>query len=540
MFNNLKILISFVLVGLLIGCTDWNIDPEDIETPDPVTVTITAVTDSSVTINWTESLDSKFLSYTVYYDKTSPVDTIAANAVDTIFLKQDTHKTITGLQANKQYFFRVSVNSTLGSASFSAEVDTTTFESIADKKLALSVNKDKTKENSISLSWTKNWEDQYDGNDYLVYYGFTPNVDSSSLNCDTTSLDTIVIDSLESDTAYFFKVYQIRNGVPSAGSNVVSDTTTKGEPSAVKLISKDAGNNHIKLSWSTSIDTSDFKRYFVVLNTVTAVDTFSRYDSNSVNLFPINLIDSTTIEIDSIDTNALSMSTLYWYSIYVEDSAGNVTPTAPDSITTDDGIADPVELSIDSVTNTSAVLIWTKNIDADFSQYLIYYGTTDSVTEDDSLKATIVNKETTSYKITGLDSLTKFWFKVFVKSTYGIATPSNEVVNYPVILYSNLDTIINEADSTDTSYTVNLIWQGGDDYNSDSFKKYVVCRSESSFNSVLSGDKKAEITDIESYDYLDTTVIKNKTYHYRIYHQSLDSEGYLVNQFSNEVVVEVQ
>lgn len=543
MLSNFKILISLILLGLLIGCTDWNIDPQDIETPDPVTVSITAVTDTSVTIKWTESLDSKFLSYTVYYNKVSPVDTTAANCVDTIYLKQDTHKTINGLTPKTPYFFRVGVNSTLGSASFSEEVDTTTFESIADKKLILDEvdSTDDVHETSVHLKWTKNWDDGFGKGNYVIYYNLTNSVDTNSILFDTVDTDTITVNSLLRDTTYYFKVYQLRNGVPSAGSNIVSAKTTKGEPQAIKVNTKKAGNNSITLSWSPSTEL-DFNRYFVVMDVNTAVDTFSRYDSTKSNVY---VVDSnlTTITIDSIFGSPLEMNQLYWFSVYVEDTSLLVTPTAPDSITTDDGIADPVEISIGSVTNTSVVLNWTKNSDADFSKYLIYMGTTDSVTDGDSLIDSISNKETTSYPITGLDSLTKYWFKVYVKSTYGIATSSNEVVNFPVILTSQavemeVDSITDPVNH-DTSYTVNLIWQGGDDYHNDSFKKYVVYRSNDSFNSILDAKIISEITEIGTYTYADSTIVKGNEYHYRIYHQSLDGDGYLVEQFSNEIIIDV-
>lgn len=611
---------------LFLCCTDWDLGGED--APDSVTLGIIGVTDTTVTLRWSKSDDTDFESYMVYYSLSDVVDTTDQIA-DTIYFSYDTIKTVQGLEPEKHYYFRVIVNTFRNMISASNIVDTTTLKNISSYTLKLS-KPVAVSEHSISLSWEKEWTSTY--NQYWIYYDTTSTVDSTDICIDTVNnVTTDTIAGLKRETAYWFRVYLNRDGVPKAGSNIDSATTTDGKPKPVTLSvdRQSIIDTAVTLVWSKSPDI-DFKRYLVYYDTIPKIDTFTIIDTADTHVTSVNFINDTIYTIKT-----LQRKKTYWFNIYVKDTSGFITASNVDSATTDEGLPSPVELSIGTVTDTSVVLLWSMNNDSDFYRYAVYYSDTsyglDTVTvidtavssffsvitlrsdtgdtvvplernktyyfivyvEDsfgllmnsniksattddglpeaveltidtssitdisvilqwsespdydfknysiyfdteeevdslDSLWGDITFQDSTTVLINGLTPYTRYWFKVYVTSNSGQKAGSNAVYNFPVIIYVDSTT----TPVTDT--TIPLRWTMSF-YPDSLFRRYRLYRS-SQPNVTDQGQAVIDTIDITADYFVDTTASASPVY-YRLFHYAINDEGKVEARKSNEIEV---
>ncbi|MFZ1290633.1 MAG: fibronectin type III domain-containing protein, partial [Melioribacteraceae bacterium] len=79
------------------------------------------------------------------------------------------------------------------------------------------------------------------------------------------------------------------------------------------------------------------------------------------------------------------------------------------------------------VTKNSIQLGWTKVNDSNFSNYKLYRSIINNVDENSTLVTIINNSDQNTFTDEGLNSATVYYYKVYVYSTNGIGSPSNEV-----------------------------------------------------------------------------------------------------------------
>ena len=78
---------------------------------------------------------------------------------------------------------------------------------------------------------------------------------------------------------------------------------------------------------------------------------------------------------------------------------------------------------------TSAEIVWTVNLDGDFSEYRLYRSDTPGVTESSTLITTITNRNSSFYEdVFGTKPTNYYYYKVYVYNIPGGSTPSNEVI----------------------------------------------------------------------------------------------------------------
>jgi len=81
-----------------------------------------------------------------------------------------------------------------------------------------------------------------------------------------------------------------------------------------------------------------------------------------------------------------------------------------------------------NITTNKMDLIWTQNINSDFSSYKIYYSTSSGLDDLSGTLFTIIGTQTeNTATITGLTANTTYYFKVYVFDTEGLKSASNEV-----------------------------------------------------------------------------------------------------------------
>ncbi len=465
-------ILSWLIIPALsfLCCTDWDLGEEDV--PDSVTLGIIGVTDTTVTLRWSKSDDVDFESYMVYYSQSDVVDTTDQIA-DTLFFSYDTVKTVSKLEPEKHYYFRVIVNTFRNMISASNIVDTTTLKNISSYTLKLS-KPVAVSEHSISLSWEKEWTSTY--NQYWIYCDTTSTVDSTDICIDTVNNVTAdTVSGLKRETTYWFRVYLNRNGIPQAGSNIDSATTSDGKPKpvSVSVDRQSITDTSVVLAWSKSPDI-DFKRYLVYYDTIPKIDTFTVIDTaDTHHVASVNFINDTIYTIKT-----LQRKKTYWFNVYVEDTSKFVTASNVDSATTSEGLPNPVELSIGTVTDTSAGLVWSMNNDNDFYRYAVYYSDTsyglDTVTVIDTAAPGFFSVKTlrsdTGDTVVPLERNKTYYFIVYVEDSYGLISNSNiKSATTDDGLPEAVELTIDTSSITDIS--VILQWSKSPDYD---FKNYSI------------------------------------------------------------------
>lgn len=93
-------------------------------------------------------------------------------------------------------------------------------------------------------------------------------------------------------------------------------------------------------------------------------------------------------------------------------------PPPPDAVT----LATPSNVSTNSVT-----LQWESSGVSDFKEYKLFYATSENVNENNTEAATITNRNSNSYEVTGLNDNTTYFFRIFTYNEAGSGAGSNVV-----------------------------------------------------------------------------------------------------------------
>ena len=138
---------------------------------------------------------------------------------------------------------------------------------------------------------------------------------------------------------------------------------------------------------------------------------------------------TTTTEVDAItvfvDRSGLDPTT-YNGSISITSNGGN-TSISISMIVAQESLPAPYLNTPTAPNSNSVQLTWTQIDHPDFNYYRIYRSFSPGVTEQSTMITEITNNTTTSYNDSGLQPSTLYYYKVYVYSTGGASTPSNEV-----------------------------------------------------------------------------------------------------------------
>lgn len=205
-----------------------------------------------------------------------------------------------------------------------------------------------------------------------------------------------------------------------AGSANVNVLMTKSNPSAPQLTVTPSF-----IDFGESLVSSQVE----IKNTGTGLLTWSA----SINGSWINISNSngtiqggsSVIENVIIDKGGLSPNS-YNGSILFNSDGGNQTINI--SMIVPQGTLNPPALQVNgSTTSNSIPLAWTKNTDSQFSSYKIYRSLTPGVTENSVLVTTLFNSNDNFYTDNNLQSGTTYYYRVFVYSSSGVGSGSNEI-----------------------------------------------------------------------------------------------------------------
>ncbi|MEZ4651405.1 MAG: fibronectin type III domain-containing protein [Candidatus Eisenbacteria bacterium] len=375
--------------------------------PDAVVLdTPTEVSEDAIVLEFSRSFAEDFAEYRIFRSLQADVmgdserrllDRIT-NAATTSYTDR------TELEQNRTYYYAVVVADDFGATAASNVVNATTPDRLptpVDLSEPSSVG-----ENSVLLSWTTN--DELDFARYEVRRSSTAGVsETSSLIASITDADvsSYLDTGLTENSEYYYRVFVVDRGGSRNGSGEIRILTENADPTAVVLAApseqQGAQTPSVVLSWGRS-NAHDFERYRVFRDTSPGVSTAS----TAVR----SILDPS---VTSFTDRDLDDNTRYYYRVFVEDDAGGSTGSNEQSITTDNRPPTPVELVVAGTTPTSITLSWTENSNADFDEYRLYRGTTDS--NISTLVSTFSQREQTGHTVfVTLGDETVYFFKVVV------------------------------------------------------------------------------------------------------------------------------
>ncbi|MBN1575032.1 MAG: fibronectin type III domain-containing protein [Chitinispirillaceae bacterium] len=201
---------------LCLSCADYDLLDDPDREPDPVSLEIIAVSDSSVTLRWTRCDDDDFRQYAVYYGTSDIVDR-SDKLADSLSFDVDTVKTVRPLDDMTRYYFRVIVYNEGENFSVSNIVDTVTPENMKGKlKLAVP---ELTEDRAVRLRWTSALEEF---NRYVIHADTTRTVDTTDTLLATVYSDTAeTVEGLQPDRTWWLRVYARHDTAIVATSNTV-------------------------------------------------------------------------------------------------------------------------------------------------------------------------------------------------------------------------------------------------------------------------------------------------------------------------------
>ncbi len=259
----------------------------------------------------------------------------------------------------------------------------------------------------VVVRWTQSLAPDFAS--YRVFRDTTAQIDDSSpqltvINSRTT-VDYLDLEAAEGKT-YWYRIY-VRNGAGlETGSNALSITLDNVRPPAPVTLNQPDGTapDRIALSWSRNLD-GDFAAYRVYRNETGAVD--------PGDVLVADIGDSRRVYWDDA---GLTENTEYYYRVYTVDTGGNTARSNEVSARTANLPPPAVTLNAaTAVVDTAATLSWTASDAHDFARYRLYRSLSPSVSTASTLVADLAEQDAVSYRDTGLDANTRYYYRVFVE-----------------------------------------------------------------------------------------------------------------------------
>jgi len=384
----------------------------------------TEISDITMKLTWTQNGDSDFAKYELYLSNESGFDLSNTTPFRTFANQTSTSYTVEGLTNNTTYYFRMRVLDTGNLYGDSNEVTGTTTPPNAPPSPVVLGEPLEVGATTVSLEWTVSSERDF--KQYEVHYGTHAGFNITGGTAAVTLVDknqtTYTVTGLTSNTTYFFKVRIKDTSNLIADSNEVNASTLlNAPPHAVALYwPVNITDNSMELEWGPSAE-ADFLRYEVHMSPET---NFTPEPSTLVA--QVSGADSVIYNVTGLEANMT-----YFFRMRVFDTGlmsndsneVNGTTLGPDMPPVAVTLADP-----DEITESTTLLEWTQNRDADFADYIVHKGTSPGFNPTGITEvATLTSIAATRYNVTGLKANTTYYYKIQVTDIGGKLNHSNEV-----------------------------------------------------------------------------------------------------------------
>ncbi len=359
---------------------------------------------------------------------------------------------------------------------------------------------------SLNLSWSLSGAEDFAS--YILLRAEEPGVDSTATLVTTITERTTTSfedTELKENTDYWYRLYVFDQSGLSSASNQVKGTTKQDEPPEPVTLyppSPVVGSfSQLNLSWSQNSD-EDFASYNLYRSPSSGVD------SSSILVTSITSQTTTAYQDTGLDEN-----TSYYYRIYVWDKGGLAARSnEEEGRTNQDEPPEPVVLySPNPISATQIDLSWSQSEERDFSSYRLFRSPSSGVDSTSWLAVTIREKFQTTYQDTGLDGNKTYYYRLFVYDQGGNGRGSNEVS--ATTENSSPEAVILAEIAVLDSASLGLSWGKNEE---DDFQSYQVYRSRYSGVN-LSSELIGEITDPSHTTLVDSGLVDNREYWYRVY-----------------------
>lgn len=423
--------------------------------PDNVTgLTVSNVTQTTLTLSWNASLSSDILSYDIYQG-----DTLLGNVTGNIY-------NVSGLTDSTQYTFTIKSKDTTGNVSNGSSVTIRTVDATSP---IITISPNGSNFNSdiyVTLSSNENATIYYslDGSDpslvyngaikisatnTIKYYGVDFSNNSSAIQSAIYTLDTFTpINDIDGGSFTETPTSIVDGGVFTESNTSTIDGGTFADVTApnnvTNLTKSNVTANSLTLTWdaSTSTDVSSYDIY------------------NGTTL--LGNTTSTTYNIVG-----LSEKTTYTLWVKARDAYGNVASGTSVTATTLDVTApvDVTNLEVSNILQSSLTLTWNASTSNDVNSYDVYNGTN-----------LVGNVTGTTCSVTGLSPNASYTFTVKSKDGSGNistgvsittttsapdTTAPNEVTNLVVNNITQTGATLSWTASTSSDISSYGIYNGG-------------------------------------------------------------------------------
>jgi PKD repeat protein len=478
--------------------------------PTAVTVKAENITDNALDLSWTENADRDFYRYEVMQSKTLNFTGATAKTLLSSKDRTVTSVLVKGLTKQTVYYFKVIVTDNAGLKTESNILKVTTLlGNIAPAAVKLGAPYSLTC-TTMSINWTRNNDGDFAR--YELHKSVTKNFNISMGTIYANISDQNTTDRLVSDltfnTTYYYKMRVVDTGGLYNDSNQVNATTASVNipPAAVVLSAPtEISDITMKLTWTQSGD-SDFAKYELYMSNE------SGFNLTNATLFRTFANQSTT----SYTVEGLTNNTTYYFRMRVLDTGdlyndsnevtGTTTPpNAPPSPVV---LSEPVEVG-----TTTVSLEWTVSPERDFKQYEVHFSTQEGFNITSGTAAvTLVDKNQTTYTVTGLSANTTYFFKVRIKDTSNLFANSNEV-NATTLLNAPPHAVALYWPVNITESSMELEWGPSAEVD---FLRYELHMSPETNFTPAPSTLVAQVSGVDAVIYNVTGLEANTTYYFRI------------------------
>jgi len=368
----------------------------------------------SIELHWSKSKEEDDCEYRLYRSASSGVSS-ADEHLATVYQKEDTVYTDTGLQDDRPYYYVVYLVDSENNITKSNEISVKTMRLQPSPLSVKSVEK---------YQATINWE-RYPDDDFAGYFLYR----SDQINFNTSAADIkhifhnptvveYVDENLNLDTQYFYQLFIADTFGTKAGSDISLQTKSIERIEIKEITAID--DSFFRLVYTMNREDKDFQYYSI-----------HRGDNSDVGRTDLQ-VGTASVRSDTVfdDPVTAVQNSQYYYRVYVVDSRDNSSAGSNVVGDTLNTAPVPVTLTFAGYTTTSIQLCWSLDENDDFSVYELYRSTKSEFTNKSKnvLKvATISNKNTTNYTESNLPSGALYYYCVYVVDIGGKSSASNIV-----------------------------------------------------------------------------------------------------------------
>jgi hypothetical protein len=370
---------------------------------------------------------------------------------------------------------------------------------------------------NVTLAWEKSALPDFDRYE-VFYHTSSPVVPSGQLDTTISDVNTTshTIRGLVENMRYHFQVFVYDDQGAKAGGAEADTVTANAPPGTITIGSiTQKTDSSITLTWTHS-PSHDFDSYKVF---------YSNSSTVSENSTPGPVIIDAAVKTAVV--GGLEENSMYHFKVYVYDTEMASTASPMAGSVTLNGVPDSVTITgFTNVTPNSISLSWSPNSDPDFDYYQIFYSTAPGVDTSDT-PGQIKNSPTnTSGTISGLNSSTQYYVKVFVFDTGGLYAGSNErdtvTAGAPPDTTAPDSVWLYQLDSADVDTNqIRIKWS---ECSAPDFRRYIICY-DTAYDVDLSDAKDSVETSAQDTALTVTGLLENTMYHFMVYVQ--DSTGNL-------------